>query len=113
MPSAVIRCPFPFPDVEATTFVKVYQQIDTEDQGPKETLIYEGMAIYDETTKNTFNSDSKLIALSGKLIVHGEIQMDSLSIQGYVEINEEKKEIYSVSKPKIFGQVYSTEILLR
>ena len=47
MPGVVIASPFPFPDHEATTHVVVYQEQDTEDQGPIKTVIYDGLAIYD------------------------------------------------------------------
>ena len=48
MPSAIITCPFPFPDQELTTYIEIYQEEDTEDQGPIETLVYDGMAKYDQ-----------------------------------------------------------------
>ena len=53
MPGVVIASPFPFPDHEATTHVVVYQEQDTEDQGPIKTVIYDGLAIYDEKSKIT------------------------------------------------------------
>lgn len=112
MPSAIIRCPFPFPDIEAVTSVKIYQEFDTEDQGPQGTLIYEGMAIYDQSSKNVFNSDSKQIALSGSLIIKGEVKTigDTLKPQGYVKIGDDTRRIYKMSKPTIMGAVFSTEI---
>lgn len=115
MPSAIIKCPFPFPDKEATTYIEIYQEVDTEDQGPQETLIYDGMAIYDQSSKNVFNADSKQIALSGTLIVKGEIVTigNTLKPQGYVKIGDDTKRIYGISKPAIMGMVLSTEIDLQ
>lgn len=115
MPSAVIKCPFPFPDVEATTYVEIYQEIDTKYDGPQETLIYDGMAIYDQSSKNVFNADSKQIALSGTLIIKGDVQFkgNTLKPQGYVKIGDDTKRIYNVSKPPVMGYILSTEIDLQ
>jgi hypothetical protein len=74
MPSAVIRCPFPFPDIEATTQIKVYQEVDTKYEGKKEILVYDGLAVYDDTAKTVIGTDNKLVSLSGNIIVKGEIQ---------------------------------------
>lgn len=115
MPSAVIKCPFPFPDVEAITYVEIYQEIDTKYDGPQETLIYDGMAIYDQTSKNVFNADSKQIALSGTLIIKGDVQFigDTLKPQGYVKIGDDTKRLYGVSKHPVMGYILSTEIDLQ
>ena len=75
MLDAVIKCPFPFPKKEVTTQVKVVQEVDTEDQGPQETLIYDGYAAYDEKAHTIFNSQSKQITLSGKIIIYGDLQV--------------------------------------
>lgn len=110
MPSAIITCPFPFPDWELTTRVEIYQEEDTEDQGPIETLVYDGMAKYDQTSKNVFNADSKQIALSGKLIIKGDVQFIGNAPQGYVKIGDDTKLIYKVSKPSVMGYIVSTEV---
>ena len=68
MPGVVIASPFPFPSHEATTHVVIYQEQDTEDQGPIETVIYDGLAIYDEKSKIVYGKDSKQISLSGCLL---------------------------------------------
>ena len=68
MPGVVIASPFPFPDHEATTHVVVYQEQDTEDQGPIKTVIYDGLAIYDEKSKIVYGKDSiYLLALRTNL----------------------------------------------
>lgn len=113
MPSAVIRCPFPFPDIEATTQIKVYQEVDTKYEGKKEILVYDGLAVYDDIAKTVIGSDNKFVSLSGNIIVKGEIQtIDTDVFQGYVEIGDAKKTVQSLSKPRLFGVVYSTEIQL-
>lgn len=114
MPSAIVTCPIPFPDWELTDNVKVYQTHDTEDQGPQETLIYDGMCKYDETQRQVFNADSKLVGISGSIVIKGEVvTIDNDKFEGYVTVNNIKKEIYSFSKPKIMGCVFSTEIELK
>ncbi|WP_373143849.1 hypothetical protein [[Clostridium] innocuum] len=112
MPGVVIASPFPFPDHEATTSVAVYQDQDTEDQGPISTVLYDGPAIYDEKAKTVYNKDSKQISLSGMLIIHGDVQAldGKIAFQGFVQIGKEKKQIYAVRKPKLLGVIYSTEV---
>lgn len=114
MPSAIITCPLPFPDWELTDEIEVYQTYDTEDQGPQEKLIYEGKCKYDQTQRTTFNSESKLVSLQGSVIIKGEvITQESNKFEGYVIVNGIKREIYSLSKPKVMGYVFSTEIELK
>lgn len=112
MPSAVIECPFPFPEQEATTEVIIYQEQDTEDQGPIEAVIYNGLAIYDEKSKNVYGKDNKQISLGGMLIIKGDVQAleSKIAYQGYVKIGSEQKQIYSVRKPKLLGVIYTTEV---
>lgn len=114
MPSAVILSPFPFPDWEATTIVKLIQEVNTEDEGPQEITIYNGKAIYDEKSHVVFDSQSKQITLSGKLIIKGDVQAleCKTAYQGYIVIGTEQKQIYKVSKPKLLGVIFSTEIEL-
>ena len=114
MPGVVIASPFPFPDHEATTHVVVYQEQDTEDQGPIKTVIYDGLAIYDEKSKIVYGKDSKQISLSGMLIIHGDVQAleGKTAFQGFVQIGAERKQIYAVRKPKLLGVIYSTEVYL-
>ncbi len=115
MPSAVIKCPFAFPSWEASADVQIIQEVDTEDQGPEETLIYEGKAIFDQKSITTFNSESKQVALSGKIIIHGDVQQigNIGDVQGYVIVNGAKKQIYQMSKPVLMGEVFSTEVTMR
>lgn len=114
MPSAIITCPLPFPDWELTDKVKIYQTYDTEDQGPQETLIYDGLCRYDETQKQVFNSDSKLVGISGSIIIKGEvITRGNDKFEGFVKVNSIKKEVYSLSKNKVMGSIFSTEIELK
>ncbi len=115
MPNAVIKCPFPFPDWEATADVQIFQEFDTEDQGMTEELIYEGKAVFDQKSISVFNSESKQVALSGKLIVHGDVQQIGGigEAQGFVIVNGDKKQIYQMSKQQLLGQIYATEVTLK
>lgn len=115
MPSAIILSPFPFPDIEATTKVKIVQEVDTPYDGPQETVLYDGNAVYDEKAKTVFNAESKQISLNGMLIIKGDVQsLDAkVAFQGYVKIGEESKRIYSVRKPKVLGVIFSTEVDLQ
>ena len=84
----------------------------TEDQGPIKTVIYDGLAIYDEKSKIVYGKDSKQISLSGMLIIHGDVQAleGKTAFQGFVQIGAERKQIYAVRKPKLLGVIYSTEV---
>ena len=114
MPSAVVSCPIPFPDWELTDKVEIYQTCDTEDQGPQELLIYDGLCRYDETQKQVFNSDSKLVGISGSIVIKGDvITQGNDKFEGFVKVNGIKKEVYSLSKNKVMGSVFSTEIELK
>ena len=112
MPGVVIASPFQFPSHEATTHIIVNQEQDTEDQGPIKTVIYDGLAIYDEKSKIVYGKDSKQISLSGMLIIHGDVQAldGKIAFQGFVQIGAERKQIYAVRKPKLLGVIYSTEV---
>lgn len=115
MQGAVIKSPAPFPVWEATADVQIFQEIDTEDQGPQETLIYEGKAIFDQKAVTTFNAESKQVALSGKLIIQGDVQQNGSigEVQGYVIVNGDKRQLYQMSKHILMGIVYSTEVTLK
>ena len=115
MQGAVIKSPAPFPKWEAVANVQVYQETDTEDQGPQETLIYEGKAIFDQKAITTFNSESKQVALSGKLIIQGDVQQNGNigEVQGYVIVNGDKRQLYQMSKHILMGVIYSTEVTLK
>ena len=94
------------------THIIVNQEQDTEDQGPIKTVIYDGLAIYDEKSKIVYGKDSKQISLSGMLIIHGDVQAldGKIAFQGFVQIGAERKQIYAVRKPKLLGVIYSTEV---
>lgn len=114
MPNAIIKCPFPFPNIEATTKIELYQEVDTKYEGPQETLIYEGMAVFDQTSKTIMGTDNKLITLSGTIIIKGQVQTieTEKSFQGFVKIGTTKLMVRKLAFLSMLGMVYSTELEL-
>lgn len=102
----------PFPKWILVTPVKIYQTYINEDGEPVETLLYEGLCNYSEKSKQTLDAERRLITLSGKVIVEGDINPGKL-IEGYVQVGEIKKDIYKSSRPRNpDGSVFSTELEL-
>lgn len=102
----------PFPKWILNTPLKIYQTELNEDGGQDEILLFDGKAFYEEKTKQTVDKDRRLITLSGKVIVPGDINPYKL-IEGYVEVGEVKKDIYRASRPRNpDGSVFSTELEL-
>lgn len=102
----------PFPKWILNTPLNIYQTYINEDGEPEEKLIYEGKCSYDEKSKQTLDAERRLVTLSGKVIVEGDINPDKL-IEGYIKIGELKKDIYKSSRPRNpDGSVFSTELEL-
>jgi hypothetical protein len=114
MPKAIISSPLPFPTWEAVAEIKIYQTQNTEDSGTIETLIYEGKGIYDEKSSQRFDKKSHLIQVTGKLIIQGDVKIENqLQFEGYAMVNGQKTGIYTCSKNRMLGVVYSTEFELK
>ena len=102
----------PFPKWILNTPVKVYQTFINEDGEPVETLLYEGLWNYNEKSKQTLDAERRLVTLSGKVIIEGDINPGKL-IEGYIKIGDIKKDIYKSSRPRNpDGSVFSTELEL-
>ncbi|MCI9976810.1 MULTISPECIES: hypothetical protein [Clostridioides] len=102
----------PFPKWILVTPVKIYSTYISEDGEPIESLILDGMCNYSEKTKQTLDKERKLITLVGKIICEGDIYPNKI-LQGYIEIQGNKRDIYRVSKPRNpDGSIFSTEIEL-
>lgn len=102
----------PFPKWILNTPVKIYQTELNEDGEPAETLLFDGKAFYEEKTKQILDKDRKLVTLSGKVIVQGDINPGNI-IEGYVQIGTVKKNIFRSSRPRNpDGSVFSTELEL-
>lgn len=100
----------PFPKWILNTDLKIFQTKLGEDGGPEENILFEGKAFYEEKTKQVLDKDRKLVTLSGKVIVSGDINPGKI-IEGCVQIGEVKKDIFRSSRPKNpDGTVFSTEL---
>lgn len=100
----------PFPKWILVTPIKIYQTYINEDGEPVETLLYDGPCNYSEKTKQTLDAERRLISLSGKVIVKGDINPGKL-IEGYIQVGDIKKDIYRTSRPRNpDGSVFSTEL---
>lgn len=101
---------FPFPKWILVTPVKVYQTSLNEDGEPAEDLIYDGLCSYNEKSRQTLDAERRLVTLSGKVIIKGDIYPDRL-IEGYVQFGEIKKDIFRTQRPRNpDGSVFSTEL---
>ena len=102
----------PFPKWILNTPIKVYQTFINEDGEPVETLLYDGLCNYNEKSKQTLDAERRLVTLSGKVIIEGDINLGKL-IEGYIKIGDIKKDIYKSSRPRNpDGSVFSTELEL-
>lgn len=102
----------PFPKWILNTLVKVYQTFINEDGEPVEDLIYDGLCNYNEKNKQTLDAERRLVTLSGKIIIEGDIYPNKL-IEGYIKVGDIKKDIYKSSRPRNpDGSVFSTELEL-
>lgn len=100
----------PFPKWILNTSLKIYQTALNENGGQDKTLLFDGKAFYDEKTKQTLDKDRRLITLTGKVIVPGDINPDKV-IQGYVQVGDAKKDIFRAARPRNpDGTVFSTEL---
>lgn len=103
---------FPFPKWLPKIPVKVYYEGTDSDGEYVESTIYEGLAFYDEKSKQVLDAERRLVMLSGLVIVEGDIYPNKL-IQGYVMIGNIKKAIHSTLRPRNpDGTVFSTELML-
>jgi hypothetical protein len=107
-----MRGKLPFPKWILVTPVKVYQTELSEDGEPVEELIFDGLCCYDEKMRQTLDKERRLVTLSGKVIIHGDINSDKL-IEGYVVIGGAQRSIFRSARPhNPDGSVFSTELEL-
>lgn len=106
-----MRGKLPFPNWILNTPLKIYSTYISEDGEPVETLIFDSKANYSEKSKNTLDADRRLITLTGKVICKGDIAPNLKVIEGYIEVNGVKKDIYRSSRPRNpDGSIFSTEL---
>ncbi|SHJ52102.1 hypothetical protein SAMN02745163_02056 [Clostridium cavendishii DSM 21758] len=102
----------PFPKFLAKTDIKVCSTTLGED-GEETTQLYTGKCIYTDKTKQVMNAERQLITLTGKAVIEGDINPGKL-IQGFIEVNNIKKNIYGTERPlNPDGTVFSTELSLQ
>lgn len=102
----------PFPDFLLNTPVKIVQSEINEDGETTKTVLYDGMSIYDEKSRQVLDEQRRLVALTGKIIIKGDIHPGRL-IEGYAEIGPAKKTIYRAARIRNpDGTVFSTELEL-
>lgn len=102
----------PFPKWILKTPVKVYQTYTSEDGEPVEELIFDGLCCYEEKMKQKLDKERRLVTLSGKVIIQGDINPGKL-IEGLVRFGEIERPIFSTSRTQHpDGSVFSTELEL-
>ncbi|MGF7050412.1 hypothetical protein J2T13_004950 [Paenibacillus sp. DS2015] len=107
-----MRGKLPFPKWILVTPVKVFQIEMSENGEPVEELIFDGLCCFDEKIRQTLDKDRRLVTLSGKLIIEGDINPDKL-IEGFVKFGEITRSIFRAARPRNpNGSVFSTELEL-
>lgn len=107
-----MRGKLPFPNWILKTPVKVYQTEINEDGEPVEELIFDGLCCYDEKSRQVMDAERRLVQLSGKAIVKGDILPNKI-VQGYAVFGEIKRSIFRAARPRNpDGSVFSTELEL-
>lgn len=92
-----------FPDWLARDDCKVEISSLSEDGEPKKVLSYSGKCIYSVKNKSAITKDGKQVTVVGKLLIKGDIapkKKDEDLASGTVEINKQKYNICSVSRPR-------------
>lgn len=101
---------FPFPTWNANTPVKVYNTIIDNTGEPSEVVMFDDLAIYDEKQRQVLDAERRLVVLSGKVIIKGDINPGK-KIEGFVKIDNDTKAIFGAIRPRNpDGTVYSTEL---
>lgn len=100
----------PFPKWILNTDLKIFQTKLGEDGGPEESILFDDKAFYEEKTRQTLDKERKLVTLSGKVIVPGDINPGNV-IEGCVQVGMVTRDIFRSSRPKNpDGTVFSTEL---
>lgn len=103
---------FPFPKWNQVTPVRVYQTELSRYGEPVETLVYDGKCFYAEKSRQVMTAERQLVMLSGLIVIEGDINPDK-TIEGFVFIGGERKNIYRAKRPRNpDGTVFSTELEL-
>lgn len=105
----------PFPRFLANTQIEVVLTGGLDEDGaPVEVEVYEGKCIYDEKARQVLDDERRLVQLSAKAIIEGDI-CPGQDIEGFVQVagSEIKRKIFRATRPRNpDGSVYSTELEL-
>ncbi|BCG57483.1 hypothetical protein [Paenibacillus sp. URB8-2] len=102
----------PFPKWILNTPIQVLRTQTSEDGEPVEELIFSGLCSYEEKMRQKLDKERRLVTLSGKVIIQGDILPGQL-IEGLVRIGGAERSIFSASRPQNpDGSVFSTELEL-
>ena len=108
-----MRVKFPFPDWCLVTPVRVFSTSLNEDGEPEERQIFGGMCNYDEKSRQIADAERRLIQLSGKVTLKGDIY-PGRDLEGYVLVDGLRRIIHKTQKPRNpDGSVFSTELDLK
>lgn len=104
----------PFPRFLANTQIEVVLTGGLDEDGaPVEVEVYEGKCIYDEKARQILDDERRLVQLSAKAIIEGDINPGK-DIEGYVLVEGTiKRVIHRAARPRNpDGSVFSTELEL-
>ena len=107
-----MRGKLPFPRWINNATVQVFRTELSEDGEPGETLIYEGPCNYDEKSKQVLDAERRLVRLSGRVVIEGDIAPGH-QIEGLVRVAGAERTIFRTERPRNpDGSVFSTELEL-
>lgn len=102
----------PFPSWQYNSHVKIFESVETEADGPVDTLIYEGSAIKQMKDKTIFLSNGTALTIKGKVIIMGAVESNGKPFRGFIEVDGVSHEINNIQVYCVFGHPYSTEVEL-